>query len=220
MCSCDKNFSDRKIEKVRKSATITNSAINWAKVWLRKGNRMEQTTNTTLERILNAYSVYYDMERFDGSEPLVAAGAFHEHGTGYMLVREAEMWSADSHEYVYFFCVPHLTKTLYEDCLRQARSLGEPRIDLSGSHMSTYITAVFLCDSAEAEAVAALKKCRIRKSFQFSLKGWMEVHTALIEMGKDSIIANSAGRNTAKFLKSVLYPKVKRGFVKRKNKGV
>jgi hypothetical protein len=34
----------------------------------------------------------------------------------------------------------------------------------------------------------------------------MEVHTALVELGKDSVVSNPDGRQTAKFLKSVLHP--------------
>ena len=176
---------------------------------------MELTREALLARVLKAYSPYYDVERCgEASAPLAATAVFHEHGTGYVLFKSAEMWSADRHEYVYLFSVPHLTKELYERCLAQARALGEPQINPVKGHMSSFIVAEFLCDSADADAVKALKNCRIRKSFQFSLKGWMEVHTALIELGKDSVTANPSGRNTAKFLKSVLHPKVRRKFLK------
>lgn len=176
---------------------------------------MELTRETLLARLLKAYATYYDIEcRDEKDAPLVATAAFHEHDSGYVLLRKVEMWSADRHEYVYIFSVPHLTKELYEHCLAQARALGEPKIDPVNGHMSSFIVVEFLCDSADHDAVTALKKCRIRKSFQFSLKGWMEVHTALVELGKDSIIANPAGRNTAKFLKNVLHPTVKRKFLK------
>ena len=73
------------------------------------------------------------------------------------------------------------------------------------NHMSSYIVALFLCDTYTEEAMRRLKRCRIRKSFQFSLKGWMEVHTAMIGVGI------SDGRKTVEFLKSLLFPeKVKK----------
>jgi hypothetical protein len=65
---------------------------------------------------------------------------------------------------------------------------------------------VILCDTADEDAVETVKRYRHRKSFQFSLQGWMEVHTALVELGKDSVVSNPDGRQTAKFLKSVLHP--------------
>lgn len=171
---------------------------------------MELTRETLLERMLTAYGPYYDIQRKQETDaPLVATAVFHEHGVGYVLIRKAEMWSADRHEYVYIYSVPHLTGKVCQRCLEQARKLGMEQIDPQPGHMSSYIVAVFFCDSAEDDAVEMIKKCRVRKSFQFSLRGWMEVHTALVELGKDSVTANPAGRNTAKFLKSVLHPKVK-----------
>jgi hypothetical protein len=182
---------------------------------------MELNREALLERVLDIYSPYYDIQRCEEADtPMVAQAAFHEHGTGYILIRKAEMWSADRHEYVYFFSVPHLTLELYERCVEQARQLGMERIHPAPGHMCSYVVAMFFCDSADEDAVKALKKCRIRKSFQFSLHGWMELHTALVELGKDSVAANPAGRNTAKFLKSVLHPKVKHRFLKMKSKGV
>ncbi len=177
---------------------------------------MQQERDALLERILDYYSRWYDIERYEEpSAPLVASAAFHEHGTGYILVRKAEMWSADRHEYAYFFSLPHLTAELYQACLDKTLELGEPRVDPVSGHMCTSLVTVILCDAADEDALRALKKCRIRKSFQFSLKGWMEIHTAAVEVGKASITANGAARNTAKFLKSVLSPKrKKRGFLK------
>lgn len=177
---------------------------------------MQLDRSALLERILDAYSRWYDIERYDGPDaPLAASAAFHEHGTGYILIRRAEMWSADRHEYAYFFSLPHLTEALYRDCLNKTLELGEPRVDPVSGHMCTSLVTVILCDTADEAALRALKKCRIRKSFQFSLKGWMEVHTAAVEVGKASVTANGAARNTAKFLKSVLSPKrKKRGFLK------
>ena len=86
------------------------------------------------------------------------------------------------------------------------------KIDLEGkdAHMCTRLVAVFLCDSADQAAVEEIEKCRIYKSFQFSLKGWMEFHTAAIDFGKESVVSNRYGRETAKFLKSVLHPPKRR----------
>ncbi|MDD6347553.1 MAG: hypothetical protein PUA52_06070 [Lachnospiraceae bacterium] len=160
------------------------------------------------EKLLRVYSRWYDIDRCEASEePLFATAEFHEHQTGFALVRKAEMWSADRHEYTYFFSMPELTPEIFEACMEKAKTLGLAKIDPESGHMCSYIAAVFLCDSADPEAVRALKRYRCRKSFQFSLKGWMEIHAAMMERGKDSIVANGDGRNTAKFLKNMLQKK-------------
>ena len=72
--------------------------------------------------------------------------------------------------------------------------------------MVTRLVAVFLCDNAQEAALERVKKCRLYKSFQFSLKGWMEFHSVAVDLGKESVTANGYGRETAKFLKNLLHP--------------
>lgn len=178
---------------------------------------MSLNCSELLERILQAYRSSFDIRLCEQSEaPLVAAAAYHEHATGYMMVKKAEMWAADRHEYDYFFSVPHLTEELFRQCLDKTMELGEPLVKPGKNHMCTNLVLVILCDSADDAAIQALKKCRIRKSFHFSLHGWMEVQTAAVELGKDSAVSNPAGRPVAKFLKNVLHPTMKRKIFKTK----
>lgn len=172
---------------------------------------MSLTRPELLDRVLQAYRSSYDVQLCQREEaPLVAAAVFHEHSTGYMMVKRAEMWAADRHEYAYFFSTPHLTEELYQQCLAKTLELGQPQVKPGKNHMCTNLVLMILCDSADETALKALRKCRIRKSFHFSLHGWMEVQTAAVELGKDSVVANSAGRNVAKFLKNTLFPQRKR----------
>lgn len=172
---------------------------------------MEDTRAEVLQKLFNSYGKWYDISLQPAEDaPFIAQGEFHEQARGYMLVKSAQTWSADRNEYVYFFSVPHLTKGDVEQFVSKSRALGEPRIVPDKNHMSSNIVMVALCDEADADALAAVKAVRVRNSFQFSLKGWMEVHAAVIEVGKTEVTANSAGYNTAKFLKSILCPKAKR----------
>ena len=44
----------------------------------------------------------YDIVRIEEQgNPLAVKAAFHEHGTGYLLVKKAELWTADRHEYLW-----------------------------------------------------------------------------------------------------------------------
>jgi len=172
---------------------------------------MELTREQITERVLDSYSRWYDIEpAAEEKRPMIATAQFHEHGAGYVLLKSAKTWTADRHEYVYFYSVPHLTTELYQKMLDEAVALGEPLVNPVKGHMCTYIVMVVFCDTADEEALMLLKKCSIRKSFQFSLKGWMEVQTAAVEVGKASVTANLAATNTANFLKSVISPQRRR----------
>ena len=83
---------------------------------------------------------------------------------------------------------------------------------LSIGHLETEIIMGRNTNSQyDIDAFKALKKYRRRKSFQFSLHGWMEMHTVLIDLGTESVTTNGDGRLSGKFLKSVLHPKKRRG---------
>ena len=154
------------------------------------------TRDTLLPRLLRSYAAYYDVEPMEAQEPLVATAFFHVHGTKYVLSKKAELWATDNNEYVYFFSVPHLTEDVFDQCIQLAYERGMEHIHPDKNHMSSYIVALFLCDTYTEEAMRRLKRCRIRKSFQFSLNGWMEVHAAMIGVGMEPVVAgNSDGRN-------------------------
>ena len=165
-----------------------------------------------LEKVLAGYAGNYDIEEFqpkEGELPLVATGVLHVAESGFVLTRKAEMWSANSAEYAYFFSVPSLTDSLTEQLIQYAYDEGMSHIDPKGTknHMCSRITAIFLCDEAEDAAVERVRKCRLYKSFQFSLKGWMEFHAVAVDCGKESVTGNRYGHQTAEFMRQVLNPK-------------
>ena len=167
------------------------------------------TRDTLLPRLLRSYAAYYDVEPMEAQEPLVATAFFHVHGTKYVLSKKAELWATDNNEYVYFFSVPHLTEEVVDQCIQLAYDRGMEHIHPDKNHMSSYIVALFLCDTYTEEAMKKVKRCRMRKSFQFSLKGWMEVHTAMIGVGMEPVVAgNPDGRKTVEFLKSLVLMKM------------
>ena len=170
-----------------------------------------------LTRMLKGYQAYFDIEQYeDGKDglPLAAHCRFYVHSEKYVLVKKAKLWDADSNEYVYIFSVPELTKEIFERCKNYAYEDGMKLIDPKPGHMYSYITPVFICDTCTPEAEKALKRCRIYKSFHFSLHGWADHHTALIELSTGQIDANAGGRQTAKILKKVLYSQTRKGVSK------
>ncbi len=139
-------------------------------------------------------------------DELVATAELHMQQGQHIIFKEFTMWSADDDEYVYVFHIPHMTAEAVNKAINRAYEDGYPRIKLDHvtfrhQHMCTRLVALFLYEDAEEEALKAIKKCKIYKSFQFSLKGWMEMHTAGVDLNSSSVVSNHYGRETAKFLK-------------------
>lgn len=164
-----------------------------------------------LNRVLDRYASWYDITRLEeGEQSLVATAAYHEHRTGFAVVRKAEMWSADNHEYVYFFSLPELTAESFDACFAQAMSMGEQLVNPVKGHMCTAISVVCICDHVREDARQKVKQCRFRKSFQFSLRGWMEARACAVDLEESAAFANASGREIERFMTNILHPKKKK----------
>lgn len=173
---------------------------------------MQYTREKAIARLLKSYQTYYNINMFEDEQtPITARCDFFEHSEKFILSRKAELWSADSEEFLYILDIPHLTLELYEKWKDYVYEDGMSRIHVGPGHMYSFITPVFICDSCDEDARKALKKCRIYKSFHFSLHGWMDFHTAVVDLSKNRIDTNRSGHNVAKILKKVLYSQTRKG---------
>lgn len=160
------------------------------------------------QKLLKSYQRFYNIDQSETSQQgLVARCDYFEHSEKYVLSRKAELWSADSEEFLYLFDVPHLTLEAYEACRQFAIEDGMGRMNIGPGHMYTYITVVIVSDHADEDAVKALKKSRFHKSFHFSFHGWLDYRAALVSQDKEKVLTNGAGRCMTKVMKKVLYSK-------------
>jgi hypothetical protein len=175
------------------------------------------TRETAVSRLIERYEGYFDITRHEVPEHYLEAECdFHVHSSKYVLVKKAKLWEADSNEFVFLFSVPHLTKQIYQECEKLAYDLGMAKITPGPQHMYSYITAVFVCDSCDEDARTALRRCRLYKSFKMSFWGWMDFHTGLADLEKQSAVSNNSGRTAAQMLETALFHKQKRKIFKRR----
>ena len=175
---------------------------------------MQYTRETAITKLLESYRAYFNIIMFEEEQkPLTAICEFFEHSEKFVLSRKAELWSADCEEFIYLFDVECLTKEIFEQCRDYAREDGMKRANIGPGHMYTYITPVFICNTCEDDARKALRKCRIYQSFHFSLHGWMDFHTAVLEVDHNKITTNRSGKCVEKVMKNVLFQKKRRRFL-------
>lgn len=171
---------------------------------------MQYTRETAIKRLLESYRAYFNITMFEGEQyPLTAICEFFEHSEKYVISRQANLWTANCEEFVYLFNIEHLTCEEFERCRDFAWEDGQKRANIGPGHMYTYVTPVFICDTCQEDAKAAIKKSRLYKSFRFSLHGWMDFHTAVFEVASNQIVTNRSGKCVEKILKNVLFNKKK-----------
>ena len=158
-----------------------------------------------MERILDVYSRWYILKnelttasgRVDSSTDsrpeltLVQSGHMDEEEGQYLMSRRAMIWEAESHEYVYFFDVAHLTKADVEKALAESYERGMKCIVPGPKHRCSYIAAIIVADSADAEAISYIKKYQKRENFKMSLHGWMDQMVGLVLPEKIEVSSGS-----------------------------
>ena len=152
-----------------------------------------------------AYRVHYDpAEIRSGSPLLVAHYNYRRTDQAYVLTKKAPIWSAETHEYVYVFSVPHMTEALWRDCRDEALELGMREIRPHDEHRVSMITALIVCSTAETPALEELVRCRRRKDFLWGFHGWMEFRAACVVLDSQEVHVNRAARDLEEFLRKNL----------------
>lgn len=162
---------------------------------------MSQRSEKVLEGLKKAYSSYFDIEEIDDGTALRARCAYHMRDSQYVLVKKAELWAAESHEYLYLWDAGKLDGPMAEEIFRRTAADGELRVKPHSQHMYTYLTAVALYDSADPSALEQLKKLKKRREYKLSLHGWMEFRIAAVDVSTGEITVNRAGKALEKDLK-------------------
>ncbi len=168
-------------------------------------NRDVSTRNAVVSLLKLSYQNYYNVHEIDDDTPVKARCDYFEHSSRYFLSKKAELYSTDCEEFLYLLDIPHLTLEEYEKWRDYVYKEGMKRVHIVQGHEYSYITPVFICDTWDEDALAALKKCRIYKSFHFSLYGWMDYHVAAVKVPTREIVGNMGAHDTVKVLKNVLY---------------
>ena len=162
---------------------------------------MSVSRETMLNKLRDAYSVYFDEVRVPEDVPhLVSCHDFRASNECFVISKKVKLWSAETNEYVHVFSLPHLDVQTFEACRARALELGMAKVHPHLDHKSSFITAVFVCDSIDEDAAKALEKTRIHKDFLFSLKGWMDFRAAAVELSTGRALVNGAARDMKEFM--------------------
>ena len=159
-----------------------------------------------LDKLRESYEYYYDITEGDAGTglPMLYSAAFHVRSEGYVLIKKAKIWAAETNEYAYVFSVPVLDAETASKCIDYALADGFPKIEPSPEHRESYIIAVFVADVIEAEALKIIRSRKFYKSFRFGLQGWSALKIAAVELEKELISTNKAGGNLVNFFRKLL----------------
>jgi len=162
---------------------------------------VSQLSEQVIQGLKKSYTSYYDIEEIDDGTALKALCAYHSRNSQYVLVKKAELWAAEEHEYLYLWDAGVLDGPAVDEIFQRTLADGEPRVKPHAQHMCTCLTAVVLYESAQPDALEQLKKLKKRREFKLSLHGWMEFRIAAVDLSTGEVTVNRAGKALKKDLK-------------------
>lgn len=175
---------------------------------------MHMKAEMFLDELLPGYARTFDIYRpyeIDGEE-YPAYGYFFSHLEKYVLLREANLWSADSYEHVLFRTyeqellpdeIAHLHDVIEGYVEPQMVRKGEKT--MPENHMYTYITCVLISEQViSKETVRAIRKFRFEKGYMMNVRGYSQARMMAVDLKKKKIYYNYHGRKLKKHYKEVL----------------
>lgn len=165
----------------------------------------------------NRLEKYYQ-DSFDFTKPFIyknksytALAEFHSHVDKYVLVKSAQIWAADSHEFCLFQTYPDVfCPDDFTDLTHLLTEYMEPQLvrkgndDVEKDHMYTYLTLVILCEKpVSKEMISMVKHYHYTKYYKLYTRGYSEARIVLVDIGNQKIHTNRAAHELKKLFKNV-----------------
>ncbi|MGM9582426.1 MAG: hypothetical protein ACI3WU_01735 [Phascolarctobacterium sp.] len=157
-----------------------------------------QTYLKLLERRLERYFDKKALVQGDLQFSLVAE--LNASDEGYFLVHSIKTYSVQHNEYLF---VKHFTNEVTKEELQPYLELLRQRMQelkTTTEHMSSLFALVIICEqSMDAALVQELEKYKYHKDYCFSLKGWSDLAIYVVDIPKQKVSCNKAGRKTINY---------------------
>ena len=170
---------------------------------------MEITLQQRLDKLLDAYSHQYDIERnVDASGFCYPATAtYYLRDENYLISRQHVLSAVEQHEYLYFYLTDHLTVEELQAQIELSRQAGLSKVKPHKDHMFSNVGLVVLANTIEPEAQRLIRRTRFRKNYRLTFHGWTEYQLAAMEVSTNRFFSNPAGKGAKQILERNFPPR-------------
>ena len=157
--------------------------------------------NTYLKLLERRLERYFDKKALVQDELLFSLVAeLNASDEGYFLVRSIKTYSVQHNEYLF---VKHFPAEVTKDELQPYLELLRQRMQqlkTTTEHMSSLFALVLICEQGMGEVLKQeLSKYKYHKDYCFSLKGWSDLAVYVVDIPKQEVTYNKAGRKTKQY---------------------
>ena len=157
--------------------------------------------NTYLKLLERRLERYFDKKALVQDELLFSLVAeLNASDEGYFLVRSIKTYSVQHNEYLFVKHFPaEMTKEELQPYLELLRQRMQ-QLKTTTEHMSSLFALVLICEQSMGEVLKQeLSKYKYHKDYCFSLKGWSDLAVYVVDIPKQEVTYNKAGRKTKQY---------------------
>lgn len=155
---------------------------------------MSATCDDLAQRLLNACLPNIPLTRSEAEGDLLFTGQECLRLPRYLFSPKRKLWTFKKNEYCYVFRVSELNFDSLARCHATALEAGMARFDPAAKHSATHITAVIVCDTAQADALEALTRFKKRMGCPLSFKARLNYRLAAADLATGEVVCNRRAR--------------------------
>ena len=165
---------------------------------------MELSLQERLDKLLDAYSHLYDIDRNVTVEGITypATATYYLRDENYLLSKKHVLSAVEQHEYLYFLLADHLSADDLQKHIDRTKAAGLALVHPHKEHVFSNVGLVVLANTIDPEAKKLVKRTHFRKNYMLSLHGWTEYQLAAMEVSTNCFFSNPAGKEARKNLES------------------
>lgn len=128
------------------------------------------------------------------ANPLLAQGCEHRRAARYLFTPNLPLWNARYHGHVFAFHVGELNFDTLAQCHTIALDKGMAQFNPAAKHSATCITAVILCDTAQADALEALVRFKKRSGHPLTFAAKLDYRLVAVNLADGQVVCNRRAR--------------------------
>lgn len=169
-------------------------------------------TEEYLDRLLLCYGDTFDIYmpyQIHGKE-YPAYGYFFSSEERYVLVREANMWTANRHEHILFMQVDKIEEETIKEAADIIETYLEPELVRAGKkypdkdHMYSYLTVAILSERAiDRDVAKKIRRYQFERGYLFNFRGFSQGNLICASMEDEKIVTNYQGKRMKKMYQGI-----------------
>ncbi|MCR5503924.1 MAG: hypothetical protein K6F53_13050 [Lachnospiraceae bacterium] len=156
-----------------------------------------------LKKLLEAYSVYYNIKEEEVTPPFDAEAIFSAKNEQYFLMKSAKLSEMQASEFVYFAKREDLSLEELKKLDETAWERGMEKVEPNPDHKSSDVILIVITDRIRDEIRKNVRNFRHSKSYKLGLWGFSRYMLCVIESSTGDAVYNGQGTNLKKTIRQI-----------------